>query len=80
MQQYERTITMKTSILAKLLIVIMTLGIIPLIVLGIFSFWNVSSMENTAVGKLDEMTSTAVENSSNDLNCPRYGNNETHGR
>lgn len=55
---------MKTSILTKLLIVIITLSTIPLMVLGILSFWNVSSMEDTAIDKVDEMTTTAVQDSS----------------
>lgn len=55
---------MKTSILTKLLIVIMTLAIIPLVVLGVLSIRNVSTVEDTAIDKMDEMTTTAVKDSS----------------
>jgi len=54
---------MKISILTKLLAIIMVLTLVPLIVLGFLSTNNISGMEDTAVTEVDEMASTAVEDS-----------------
>ena len=55
---------MKLSIQWKLLILIMVLALVPLVILGFLSIGNISGMGDEEATNVDEMTSTAVEDSS----------------
>jgi HAMP domain-containing protein len=58
---------MRLSIGTKLLILMLVLAIVPLAVVGILAYNNLSSMEDTAVDRVDNMTDTAVSNSTTAL-------------
>ncbi len=59
---------MKISILAKVFILIISLSIIPLIILSFISFWYLDRMENTAIEKISDIQTRAVEDSAASLN------------
>ena len=59
---------MRISIRWKILILIMVLALVPLIVLGFISTGNISEMGDSAISDVEEMTNTAVEDSSAALN------------
>ena len=55
---------MKISIQWKILILIMVLALVPLVVLGFISTGNISEMGDSAINNIEEITNTAVEDSS----------------
>ncbi len=59
---------MKISILTKTLVVVMALALIPLIVLGVLAINNISDMEKKATDEVEEMSNSAVQDSTTALN------------
>ena len=59
---------MKISILAKTLVVVMALALIPLVALGILAINNISDMEKEATDEVEEMSNSAVQDSTTALN------------